>query len=105
MFQRLSFDPDTTRAMGAALADVCRALAADRRDRASRRIARKIVEPRAAARTTARDRVARRSRITASIDAATTDSHDTCVRFRELATRDTRRRDARHGKNVLWLLR
>jgi hypothetical protein len=45
MFQRLSFDPDTTRAMGAALADVCRALAADRRDRASRRIARKIVEP------------------------------------------------------------
>ena len=44
MFQRLAFDPDTIRAMGAAFDDVCRALAADRRDLASRLIARKIIE-------------------------------------------------------------
>jgi hypothetical protein len=43
MFQQSSFDPDTTRAMGAAFDDVCRALAADRRDLASRLIARKII--------------------------------------------------------------
>jgi hypothetical protein len=44
MFHRLAFDPDTIHAMGAAFDDVCRALAADRSDLASRLIARKIVE-------------------------------------------------------------
>ena len=44
MFQRLAFDPDTIHAMGAAFDDVCRTLAADRHDLASRLIARKIIE-------------------------------------------------------------
>ncbi len=44
MFQRPAFDPDIICAMGAAFDDVCRALAADRRDLASRLIARKIIE-------------------------------------------------------------
>jgi hypothetical protein len=44
MFQRLAFDPDTIHAMGGAFDDVCRTLAADRRDLASRLIARKIIE-------------------------------------------------------------
>jgi len=44
MVHRLAFDPDTIRLMGAAFDDVCRALAADRRDLASRLIARKIIE-------------------------------------------------------------
>ncbi len=44
MFHRPAFDPDTIHAMGAAFDDVCRALAADRRDLASRLIARKIIE-------------------------------------------------------------
>ena len=41
---RQAFDPDAIRAMGVAFDDVCRALAADRRDLASRLIARKIIE-------------------------------------------------------------
>lgn len=44
MFQHPAFDPDTIRLMGAAFDDVCRALAADRRDLASRLIARKIID-------------------------------------------------------------
>jgi hypothetical protein len=68
MLQRRSFDPDTTRAAVAAFDEMCAALAADRRDRASRRIARKVV---ALASAIARDCAARRSRISASIDAAT----------------------------------
>ncbi len=44
MFQRSSFDPDTIHEMSAAFDDVCRALAADRRDLASRLIARKIID-------------------------------------------------------------
>jgi hypothetical protein len=44
MFQRLVFDPDTIHAMGEAFDDVCRTLAADRHDLASRLIARKIIE-------------------------------------------------------------
>ncbi len=44
MFQRLTFDPDTIHAMGAAFDDVCRALDTDGHDVASRLIARKIIE-------------------------------------------------------------
>jgi len=44
MSHRPAFDPDTIAAMGAAFDDVCRALAADRRDLASRLIARRIIE-------------------------------------------------------------
>jgi len=43
-FQHPAFDPDTVRLVGAAFDDVCRALAADRRDLASRLIARKIID-------------------------------------------------------------
>ena len=43
-FHRLAFDPDTIRLIGAAFDRVCGALAADRRDLASRLIARKIIE-------------------------------------------------------------
>ena len=44
MFQHPAFDPDTICLMGAAFDDVCRTLAADRRDLASRLIARKIID-------------------------------------------------------------
>lgn len=44
MFQQPAFDPDTIRVMSAAFDDICHALSADRRDLASRLIARKIIE-------------------------------------------------------------